>query len=33
MVFQNYTLYPNMDVSYNIPFPLKMRHVSSQNIE
>ena len=33
MVFQNYALYPNMKVKDNIAFPLKMQHISKQEIE
>jgi trehalose transport system ATP-binding protein len=33
MVFQNYALYPNMNVRGNIAFPLKMRHVGAQEID
>ena len=33
MVFQNYALYPNMIVKDNIAFPLKMQHISKQEIE
>jgi trehalose transport system ATP-binding protein len=33
MVFQNYALYPNMNVRGNIAFPLKMRHVKSDERE
>jgi trehalose transport system ATP-binding protein len=33
MVFQNYALYPNMNVRGNITFPLKMRHVKSDELE
>jgi multiple sugar transport system ATP-binding protein len=33
MVFQNYALYPHMNVYENIAFPLKMRKVSKQEIK
>ena len=33
MVFQNYALYPNMNVRGNISFPLKMMHLKSEDIE
>ena len=33
MVFQNYALYPNMNVYKNIAFPLKMAHTPKQTIE
>jgi trehalose transport system ATP-binding protein len=33
MVFQNYALYPNMNVRGNIEFPLKMRHVKSNELK
>jgi trehalose transport system ATP-binding protein len=33
MVFQNYALYPNMTVRGNIAFPLKMRHVRSDDLQ
>jgi multiple sugar transport system ATP-binding protein len=32
MVFQNYSLYPHMNVFENIAFPLKMRHTSKDKI-
>jgi trehalose transport system ATP-binding protein len=32
MVFQDYALYPNMNVRGNIAFPLKMRHVESHEL-
>lgn len=32
MVFQSYALYPNMTVRGNIEFPLKMRHISKNEI-
>ena len=33
MVFQNYSLYPHMNVFENIAFPLKMRHTSKNRID
>ncbi|MGD1834137.1 MAG: ABC transporter ATP-binding protein [Nitrososphaeraceae archaeon] len=33
MVFQNYALYPHMDVFDNIAFPLKMKKISKSEIE
>jgi trehalose transport system ATP-binding protein len=33
MVFQNYALYPNMNVYKNIAFPLKMQYFPSEEIE
>lgn len=33
MVFQNYALYPNMDVFDNIAFPLKMRKMDKHEID
>jgi multiple sugar transport system ATP-binding protein len=33
MVFQNYALYPHLDVRRNMAFPLKMARVPSQEIE
>jgi multiple sugar transport system ATP-binding protein len=33
MVFQNYALYPHMNVYENIAFPLKMRKISKQEIK
>lgn len=33
MVFQSYALYPNMSVRGNISFPLKMKHMSSSDIQ
>lgn len=30
MVFQNYALFPHMNVAENIAFPLKLRHISAQ---
>ncbi len=33
MVFQNYALYPHMNVFRNVAFGLKMRHVGKQEIE
>lgn len=33
MVFQNYALYPNMNVRGNIAFPLKMMHVKSDELD
>jgi trehalose transport system ATP-binding protein len=33
MVFQNYALYPNMNVYRNIAFPLKMQYFSADEIE
>jgi putative spermidine/putrescine transport system ATP-binding protein len=32
MVFQNYALFPHMDVAGNIAFPLRMRHVGGAEI-
>ena len=32
MVFQNYSLFPHMNVSNNVAFPLKMRHVRREVI-
>src|SRR5258708_29007215 len=32
MVFQNYALYPHMNVFDNVAFGLKLRHVPAQNI-
>lgn len=32
MVFQNYALFPHMSVLQNIAFPLKMRHITSREI-
>lgn len=32
MVFQNYALYPTMNVFDNIAFPLKMRHMKKDEI-
>ncbi len=33
MVFQNYALYPNLNVRGNIAFPLKMMHLKSEDIQ
>jgi trehalose transport system ATP-binding protein len=33
MVFQNYALYPNMNVYRNIAFPLKMQYFSAEEID
>ena len=33
MVFQSYALYPNMTVEQNIGFPLRMRHLSVEEIQ
>lgn len=33
MVFQNYALYPHMNVYDNLAFPLKMQHVKKENLE
>ncbi|MGE0748988.1 MAG: ABC transporter ATP-binding protein [Variibacter sp.] len=33
MVFQNYALFPHLDVSRNIAFPLKIRRASAREIE
>src|ERR671936_424365 len=32
MVFQNYALYPHMDVTQNLAFGLKLRHVAKNEI-
>ena len=33
MVFQNYSLFPHMNVYKNIAFPLQMRHMKKREIE
>ena len=33
MVFQNYALYPHMNVYENLAFPLKMQHVRKEEVE
>ena len=33
MVFQNYSLFPHMNVAQNVGFPLKMRHVARAEIQ
>ena len=33
MVFQNYALFPHMTIAENLAFPLKVRHMSEEEIE